>query len=552
MAQSTQGESILTRRRFLHLGLAGAAVSLLSACGGAQTPVTPTKAPAPQAPPATAPATPPTVAPAAVAPTAARPQPKRGGVFTAAHQQAITDFNGVNYAGAQYPIIRALYDTPVRLDDNLDPKPELAQSWQLSSDGSELTLNLRPNVKFHSGREMTSEDIKATWEFAKQSSPQLKGLFSLVKAVSTPEKLVAKLAFDKPCPLVFDILDSLSIHDTTVMDNLNQEDAGCGPFTVASYQPRSEIRMKRFDGYWQQGKPYVDEYVLKDIPDPAALVLNVESKAIDAAERPPLNEVARLKGQAKMVADPGPPAPLVMHLGANVERGPLANKVVRQAINFAIDRERVVKTVFNGMAEQTCLMWPKGSWAYFADLEGKYKYDLEKAKALLAQAGFASGFQTTILTSRAQKASLFGLAQIVQGDLAKIGIKAEIKDVESTVYVTRLRKGDFDLCTQFYGQASRDPGTMLSGALAWYPKSEGGPYMFESANFKAWRDEAVTTVDREKRKTLYRKIQEWVLEESFSMAVTGEQTFWLYWDYVKDVWYSREGSPIVADLWLDK
>jgi peptide/nickel transport system substrate-binding protein len=479
-------------------------------------------------------------------------QPKQGGVFTAAHQQALQDFNGVNYAGAQYPIIRALYDTPVRLDDDLNPKPELAQSWQFSPDGRALTVDLRPNVTFHSGREMTAEDVKASWEFAKETSPQLKNLFSLVRAVETPKKLVATFVFESPCPLVFDILDSLSIQDKTAVGNLSQRDAGCGPFTVVSYQPRSEVRMKRFDGYWQKGKPFVEEYVLKDIPDPAALVLNLESKAIDAAERPPLNEVARLKGHAKLVADPGPPAPLMLHLGANVERGPLSNKLVRQAINFAIDRERVCRTIFSSMAEHTCLMWPKGSWAYFADLEGRYKYDLEKAKTLLAQAGLASGFQTTILTSRAQKASLFGLAQIVQGDLAKLGIKAEIQNVESTLYNTRLRKGDFDLCTQFYGQASRDPGTMLAGAIAWYPKSQGGPYMFESPSFKAWRDEAVTTIDREKRKALYRKVQEWVLEESFSMAVTGEQTFWLYWDHVKGVWYSREGSPIVADFWLDK
>jgi ABC-type transport system substrate-binding protein len=227
-------------------------------------------------------------------------------------------------------------------------------------------------------------------------------------------------------------------------------------------------------------------------------------------------------------------------------------KKVRQAINHAINRERCVRTALAGTIEHTCLMWPRGSWAYFADLEGRYPYDLAKARALLAEAGHAGGFETTILLSQKDNPPQFPIGQIIQGDLAQIGIRARIEDLEAAVYVSKMQRGEFELCVHNYGRANRDPATTLTGAVIWYPKAERGPIGFESADFVRWRDEAVGTLDRERRKPLYRKIQEYVLDESFSMAIAGNQSFWVYRDYTKGMWYSRESSPFAGDVWLDK
>jgi len=479
---------------------------------------------------------------------------KRGGTFSMARTAAAKNLNGIDMARSNFAFIRALYNMLVRLDKDLNPQPEMATSWQFSPDGLTMTLKLRQDVKFHSGREFTSEDVRFSWEFAKDptTGSALRQLFSLIKDVKTPDRATVELKFDKPCANAFDILDTLGMFDKSAMGKLSTMDAGSGPFKVVGYIPGAEIRMRRFDGYWEPGKPYLDEYVVKTIPDDAAMVLNMETKVLDAIWAPALHEVARLKAQPGLVADPGAGAQSMFHLMANVTKGPLTNKKVRQAINYAIDRERCAKMALAGTIEPTCLMWPRGSWAYFADLEGRYAYDLGKAKTLLAEAGHPNGFETSIILSQKDNPPQFPIGQIIQGDLAKIGIRAKIEDLDSAVYNTRTQRGEFELCAHNYGRANRDPGTMLAGAIIWYPKVEKGPIGFDSADFVKWRDEAVTTLDREKRKPLYRKIQEYALEESFSMAIAGNQSFWIYRDYTRGIWYSRESSPFVGDMWLDK
>jgi len=488
-------------------------------------------------------------------PTGSGRAPKRGGSFAMARTAGGRDLSGVNLTRSNFAFIRALYNSLVRLDKDLNPQPELATSWRFSPDGLNMTLTLRQGVRFHSGREFTSEEVRFSWEFAKDPSPlspNLNRLFSLISDVKTPDKATVELKFDKPCANVFDILDTLCMFDKTAMGKLNTSDAGSGPFVVTGFTPSAEIRMKRFDGYWEPGKPYLDEYIVRTIPDDPAMVLNLETKALDAIWAPALHEVSRLKGQPGLVADPGAGAQGMFHLMANVTKGPLAVKKVRHAINHAINRERCVRTALAGTIEPTCLMWPRGSWAYFADLEGRYPYDLGKAKALLAEAGYPGGFETSILLSRKDNPPQFPIAQIIQGDLAQIGIRARLEDLEAAIYVSRMQRGEFELCVHNYGRANRDPGTTLTGAVTWYPKAEKGPIGFESADFVRWRDEAVTTLDREKRKPLYRKIQEYSLEESFSMAIAGNQSFWVYRDYMKGMWYSRESSPFVGDVWLDR
>ncbi|MDA8217661.1 MAG: ABC transporter substrate-binding protein [Dehalococcoidales bacterium] len=471
---------------------------------------------------------------------------------------ALKDFSGVWFTKGNMPIIRALYDTLLYQDDDFKSHPQVAESWQYSTDGLALTVKLRQGVKFHSGREITSEDVKYSWKFATDEKvgmgSQLRQLFSLIKDVATPDKYTAEFKFDKPNPLVFDALDTLALHDQSVTANIAKTDAGSGPFKVKSYVPNADIVMERFDGYWQQGKPYLDGYVVKQIPDSSTLVVNLETGIVEAIEGAPLHEVPRLKAAGYM-AVPAAGAQGMFHFCVNVrkERGePWTNKKVRQALNYALDRERIVKTVLQGTAESTCLMWPKGSWGYFADLEGKYKYDLDKAKALLAEAGYANGFEAVLLVSQQHNAPLLPMGQIIQADLAKIGIKAKIEDVEATVYVNRYRTGEWDIAVHNYGRCNRDPGTMLAGANVWYTRAENGSLGFESADYEAWRNEAATILDTEKRKALYRKIQEWVLDECPSMAIAPDQTHYIYKDYVKDLRFTRETCPYVGEVWLNK
>jgi peptide/nickel transport system substrate-binding protein len=264
-----------------------------------------------------------------------------------------------------------------------------------------------------------------------------------------------------------------------------------------------------------------------------------------------LTDVPRLKGIANLVAEPGAGAQGMFQVMVK-NKGPFENKKVRQAINWAIDRERIAKQVLSGTIEHTCLHWPKVSWAYFADLEGTYKYDLEKSRALLAEAGFANGFETTLLCSQKANPPLLGIAQIVQADLAKLKINAKVEDVEATVYEGRTVRGEFEMVAHNYGRANRDPGTTMAGATVFYNKDQNGNIGFDLPEFVKLRDEAVKTLDREARKANYRKIEQILLDESWQMPIAGNQSYWVYQNYVKGQTYSRESSLFTVDMWLDK
>ncbi|MDA8216804.1 MAG: ABC transporter substrate-binding protein [Dehalococcoidales bacterium] len=551
----------LARRQFLLAAGAGASALLLSAC--AQPAAEPTKAPAaPAAAPtkaaAAAPAATQTTAPAATkpAPTPAPAGPKKGGTMTLARTYSMTHFSGVWFTRANQPFIRALYNTLIRLDKDFEPQPELAESWEFSPDGTTITLKLRQGVKFHSGEEFTSENVKVSLDFGVSESQtqgsQLRQLYRTVKEVKMPDKYTVQLSSDKPNAMIWDILDTLAMFDKTRVDQLAKTDAGSGPFMVTSYTPNAEVVTKPFPDYWDKTKPYLDSYVIKQIPDASAMVINLESNALDAADAVPFLDVVRLQKQ------PGyaffkPYAPSVMyHVCFNPERKPFDNKKVRQAMNYAIDRARFCRTSLQGLSEPTCLMFPKNSWAGNPDLDNTYTFNLDKAKQLLTEAGLGNGFETSILCSKQAQPGMLDLAQIMQADLAKIGVKATIADVESTAYNNQWRVSNWDIVVHTYGRYNRDPGTMLQGAVAWYTKSEGGPPLFESDDFVKWRDEARSTLDRKVRKELYRKIEMLHLDESWSAQVAGQDAYAVAHDYVKDFELTAEGSPFMDNVWLNK
>ena len=553
--KASDGKRVLTRRDLLKAGGLVAAAPLLAACQqAAPAPTAAPKAEPTKAPAAATTAPSATQAPAATAQPAPAKLPKKGGTLTVARPINMKDFNGVDLARGNMSWLKSLYGYLVRLDKDLNPQPDMAESWQFSADSLTMTLKLRQGVKFHSGRDFTSEDVLFSWQYAKDpttGSPQMRQLFSQVKEIKTPDKFTAELKFDAPNPLVFDVLDTLCMFDKTAVDKISTKDAGSGPFMVTSYVPSQEFVAKRFPDYWQKGQPYLDEVVFKVIPDPATLVINLETKTIDAIWSMALTDVPRLKTVAGLVAEPGAGAQGMFQIMAK-NKGPLAEKKVRQAINYAIDRERIAKQVMSGTIEHTCLLWPKVSWAYLPELEGKYKYDLEKSKQLLAEAGYANGFETSFLCSQKSNPPLFGIAQIVQADLAKLKINAKIEDVDSVVFESRAPKGEFELIAHNYGRVNRDPGTTMAGAVVFYNKDQTGPVGFDLPEFVKARDEAVKIMDREKRKPYYRKIQEIMLDESFLMPIAGNQSYWVYQNFVKDVAYSRESSLFTADMWLDK
>jgi len=481
---------------------------------------------------------------------------KRGGTFTFATTATIQEFNPLMLVPGHYPFMRALYNTLARYDSQLQLQPELAERWEFSADGKTLSLKLRQGVKFHSGREFTSADVKPSLEFGqKNEKVTMRGTYQTVKQVEAPDKYTVVLKFDSVTPASSDILDTLYIIDKETIEDRNRLAIGTGPFKLDKYIPNDRAEFAAFKDYWEVGKPYLDRYVMRVIPDLSALILNLESGAIDCAWRISNMDASRLQGAgSKYVITTGAPGLGSFDIAINVTAEPFQNKKVRQAIAWSIDRERFCKAVMRGLVQPTCLMWPSHSWAYFKELEGKVGYNLDKAKSLLKEAGLDKGFQTELLTSSKRQFGYGELAQILQADLRKIGIQARVLDVETALYDTRsLVKGDIITMVHTYGRANRDPGSLVTGARAWTNGwKEGNWTYFESAEWERWRKELTSTLDQEKRKAAARRLQEIALEECFSIPVAPSLPVFAYANYLKGFGVTMDNSIYVSDVWLEK
>jgi len=522
----------LRRRDFLKAGVAGTSFGLLQGygTGGLATPT-----------------------PASAAATGI----KRGGTLTFATTAAIQEFNPLMLNPGEYPYFRALYNTLARYDAQLKPQPELAEAWEISADGKTLTLKLRQGVKFHSGREFTSADVKHSVEFGQTNERvTMRALYRAIKQVETPDKYTAVLKFDSVNSGIYDILDTLFIIDKETIADRSKTAIGTGPFRLDRYFPNDRAEFVAFKDYWEVGKPYLDRYVYRVIPDLSSLVINLESGAIDCAWQISYMDAARLREMGgKYVVDSGAAGFGFFDVAINVTAEPFQNKKVRQAVAWSIDRERFAKTVMRGLGQATCLMWPTYSWAYFKDLEGKIGYDLDKARALLKEAGLEKGFQTEILTASKRMVGYGEMAQILQADLRKIGIDAKVLDVEAALYDNRtIVKGDIVMMIHTYGRAGRDPGSMVTGARAWTNgwKKEGNWTHFESDEWERWRKELTSTMDMDRRKAAARKLQEIALDECFTLPIAPALRVFAFASYVKGFGVTMDNSPYVGDMWLDK
>jgi len=482
------------------------------------------------------------------------PAPRRGGTFTMAQTMGVTEFNPFFFTG-HYSFKRALFNTLARYDSQLRLQPELAEKWEFSADGKQVTLKLRQGVKFHSGREFTSTDVKNSWEFAiGDKRTTMRVFFAAIKGVETPDKYTAILNFDTVNPGIFDILDGLYVIDKENIKEASKVGAGTGPFKFDRYVPNDRVEMSVFKDYWDKGKPYLDKFVVRTIPDLSSMAINLETGTIDCAWQPNFVDLVRLKSLGgKYLVDMGAPGAAMWNLAYNVKAEPFTNKKVRQAITWSIDRVRFCRTVAQGLIEPTCLMWPTHSWAYFKDLEGSIGYDLDKARLLLKEAGFANGFDTDISVSAQRYPGSTALALILQNDLKKIGVNMKISDMEGAVYDSAVvAKGDMRMTVLAYARLNRDPGTLVSAAKAWLTDKEGTWTHFESAEYDKMRRELNSTLDQEKRKPICRKIQELALDECFTNPIAYQQRPFAYASYLKGFGYDMDNSPLVADFWLDK
>jgi peptide/nickel transport system substrate-binding protein len=406
-----------------------------------------------------------------------------------------------------------MYNQLVRFEPDMTPRPELAESWQVSPDGLTWTFKLREGVRFHDGQELTSADVKFTFDRLMEKSPG-KSDFVAVDKIEPAGKYAVKFVTKEPFAGLLAALGGfwgfiISEAGIKKHGDLNKAALGTGPFMLEDWKVEQQMVLKRHKDYFKKGLPYVDEVVLRVIPDEANIVAALRTGQIQHAFIEDNKNYTLLKDEKTLTGYRSSRLGYD-YLNINASRGPLKDVRVRQAISWAVDRAQVLRVAASGFGRLTApatapmKQWqmPEEQWMRY------YKPDVEKAKKLMAEAGQAKGFAVKLVVIPTFPTMVSG-APVIAAHLKRIGITAEIENVEYAVWIKRWIAHDFDM-TMNTTPGYADPDTAFFRAL----------HSTKGQNWNSWSvpeldallEEGRRTLDAKKRKEIYDRVQIMILE----------------------------------------
>ncbi len=444
----------------------------------------------------------------------------------------------INTTGTSFDAARPIYNQLTNFArGSTTVEPALAESWTVSDDGKTVTFNLRKGVKFHSSkaftptRDFNADDVifsfNRQWKEDNPFHAVSGGAYDYFNDMGMPDLLesiektddytvvmklkeanapiVANLAMDFASIMSAEYADAMLKAGTP--EKVDQEPIGTGPYSLVQYQKDAVIRYKVFDAYWG-GKAKIDDLVYAITPDPTARYAKIKAGEchVMMGPNPADLEAMRSDPAVNLLEQAGLN---IGYLSMNVTKKPFDDVRVRHAINMAIDRDTILKDVYQGAGQKAKNPIPPTIWSY-DDATEDYAYDPEKAKALLKEAGVES-LQTDLWwmpVQRPYNPNAKRMAEIMQADLAKVGITAELKSFEWGEYRKRLQQGEHQLGLLGWTGDNGDPDNFFF-LLGCAGAREGGQNIAKWCN-KEFEDlllKARTLSNNEERTAMYKQMQ---------------------------------------------
>lgn len=429
-------------------------------------------------------------------------------------------------------------------------QPSLAKSWDISEDGMTYTFHLRDDVKWHSNKEfkptrnLNADDVINSFmrqkdvnhPYHKVSGGQYEyftsmGMDTLIKDIEKVDDYTVVFHLSQPeAPFLANMAMSFaSILSAEYADQMLKAGTpekfdlvpiGTGPFTFVQYQKDSRILFKANPDYFGP-KAKLDRLVFTITPDAAVRYAKLQKGECHAMPYPNLADVERMKQDKNIVIDEM--AGLnIGYLAYNMDKPPLNNLKVRQALNMAVNKQAIIDAVFQGAAEPAKNFIPPTMWGYNNDVKD-YPYDPEQAKVLLKEAGFENGFTLNLWAMPVQRPynpNARRMAEIIQSDWAKIGVKANIVTYEWGEYLTRIRDGEHDAVLMGWSGDNGDPDNFYSVLMSCDAVKAGSNYSHWC--YKPFDDllqQARVESDHEKRIALYQQAQVEMMNQAPALMI---------------------------------
>ena len=442
----------------------------------------------------------------------------------------------VSTAANDFRIAVNIYDGLVRnKPGTLEIEPALATDWTISENGLEYTFNLREGVAFHDGTPFNAEAVKFNFDrmldenhpFAATGPFPLAFFFSAVEGVEVVDDLTVKFTLNEPfAPFMSNLASPTGLIVSPAAVEASGADygrnpVGTGAFKFEEWQSNTSVVASRNEDYWD-GAPALEAVIFRPITDANTRVAEMLSGGIDVLLETPPDNVAQFRDDANysVVEAVGPHVWYVM---LNAKEGPFADVRVRQAVNYAVNKESLVNDVLQGTAEVSAGPIPPAfNWAYNEEVT-PYPYDPEKAKALLAEAG-AEGATLTFLVTEGGSGMLdpVPMGTAIQADLAAVGLNVEIQTYEWNTFLSEVNpglEGKADMAEMAWMTSDPDTLPFLTLRTAAFP-AEGGfnSSYYSNPEVDALLDQARVSTNPEERGDLYRQVQ----------TITHEDAPWLF------------------------
>lgn len=430
----------------------------------------------------------------------------------AASTQAETLDPQTTAATSSFQSTKSLYDTLVEVDPQGEIIPALAESWEISGDGLTWTFRLA-DASFHDGTAFDSEDVKATLEriMAEETASPKAGEFATISSIDTPDPKTAVLHLSEPTPALLASLASgwgamLPSEKIAEQHDFGNNPVGTGPFVLDEWVRDSLLQLSRFDDYYK-GPVSLEGVTIRFVEDPAVQLQGLLTGEFDVIDTVATADRATVEGDPNLVLVEEPSG-LVLVAALNNRRPYLDDPRVRQALNYAIDKQTVLDVAYGGGQPVGTFMEVGSPW--LSDSIGSFPYDPERATQLLAEAGVPEDWTLDIVLPQPYETHIQA-GQVVQDMLSDVGIESDIRIVEWGVWLGEVYGGPRDFDVTVVGHTGKlDP----TGRLGGYGQPDENYVGYDNEKVVELLAEAAKTSDNDIRRELYLEVLETMHEDA--------------------------------------